>query len=146
MDDPEKPRSLARRALPVVSAILLVAALYDGGIFYSRWNDNRARERTRAAGEVEKARRIAELNGGDALKILSFNATAGSVAPGGHATVCYGVNAAKTVRLEPAVEEVWPALSHCFEVSPRRDTEYKLMAEDGKGHSVSESLVIKVRR
>ncbi len=44
------------------------------------------------------------------------------------------------------MEEIWPALSHCLEVAPRKDTEYKLIAEDGAGHSVSQSLVLKVTR
>jgi hypothetical protein len=48
------------------------------------------------------------------------------------------------VRIEPPVENVYPALTRCVQVSPRRDTEYKLVAEDGAGHTVSQSFVLKV--
>jgi hypothetical protein len=51
---------------------------------------------------------------------------------------------AKTVRLEPPVEEVWPALNRCLQVSPARDTEYRLIAQDATGHAVSESFVLRV--
>lgn len=55
--------------------------------------------------------------GGDELKILSFAASTGIIHPGGSATICHGVNEAKTVRIEPPVENVYPALTHCLEVS-----------------------------
>ncbi len=145
-DDPERPQSLLRRALPWLSVIVLVAAIYDGAIFYSRWSGNQAIERARDAKETERAQKMVELTGGDTLKISNFYALPGAIPAGGHSTICYSVNGAKTLRLEPPVEEVWPALSHCFDVSPRRDTEYKLIAEDGGGHSVFESLVIKIKR
>jgi len=65
---------------------------------------------------------------------------------GEHTLLCYGVNDAKTVRLEPSVEEVWPSFTRCIQVSPRKDTEYKLTAEDAAGHSVSQSVTIRVGR
>ena len=82
--------------------------------------------------------------GGDGLRIMSFYATPGVIRPGSRAIICYGVNGAKKVRIEPPVEEIRPALSHCLQVTPRVDTEYKLIAEDAAGHSVSESFVLKV--
>ena len=36
MDDPDKPQSLLRRALPWLSVLVVAAALYDGAVFYSR--------------------------------------------------------------------------------------------------------------
>ena len=77
---------------------------------------------------------------------MNFYASPSTIQPGSHATLCYGVNGAKTVRIEPPVEAVWPAVSRCLQVTPRKDTEYKLIAEDAAGHSVSRSFVLKVAR
>jgi hypothetical protein len=41
------------------------------------------------------------------------------------------------------VEQLHPAISHCFEVS---DTNYKLIVEDRAGHAVTQSLIIQVGR
>ena len=98
------------------------------------------------ARETERDRKVVEMLGGDELKILSFYVIPGAIRAGGHANICYGVNGARKVRLEPPVENVYPALTRCVQVSPRRDTEYKLVAEDGAGHTVSQSFVLKVAR
>src|ERR1700692_4158560 len=113
MDDSDKPRSLARRLLPWLGVMVLAAAIYDGAVFYSRWSANRSAARGLAAKEIERDRKVVEMAGGNSLKILSFYATPGTIRPGQHANLCYGVNEAKTVRLDPPVEQVWPALTHC---------------------------------
>ncbi len=77
---------------------------------------------------------------------MSFYASPGVIRSGDSANLCYGVNGASQVRLEPPVEKVWAAQSRCFAVSPRADTEYKLTAEDTAGHSVSQSFLLKVTR
>jgi hypothetical protein len=82
--------------------------------------------------------------GGDALKILNFYATPGVIRRGQRTLICYGVNQAERVRIEPPVEQLHPALSHCLEVSPLQDTAYKLIAEDRAGNVVTETLSIKV--
>jgi len=53
---------------------------------------------------------------------------------------------AKIVRMEPAAKELYPAFSHCIQVSPRADTEYKLFAEDGAGHGTTAHVTLKVIR
>jgi hypothetical protein len=135
---------MLRKVLPWLSVMLIAAAIYDGAIFYSRWSANRAAEREASASEAERDRKVVEMVGGDQLKILSFYVIPGAIRAGAHANICYGVNGAKTVRIEPPVENVYPALTRCVQVSPRRDTEYKLVAEDGAGHTVSQSFVLKV--
>jgi hypothetical protein len=145
MDDTQ-PKSLLRRTLPWLGVVLVAAIIYDGTIFYSRWSDDRDAARARAAKDVEEKRKVVAMLGGDAVTILSFYAAPGVIKPGQTASVCYGVSNAKTVKLEPAIEDVWPSLSRCLQVSPSRDTEYKLTAEDATGHSVSQSFVLKVAR
>ena len=133
-----------RRILPYITIAVVIAIGYDGWIFFSRWND--AREATKAAAQqqAQEARRTIELLGGDHLKILNFYASPPTIRRGQQSLICYGVNAAEHVRIEPPVEQLHPALSHCFNVSPDRDTDYKLGADDRAGHTVTASLSVKV--
>ena len=146
MEEPEKPYPLLRRLLPFMAVAIAIAAIYDGAVFYSRWSHDRDETQARAQREADQAKRTSDLAGGDALKILGFSASPGVVQAGGQATLCYGVNEATTVKIEPPVENVYPALSHCVSVSPKKDTEYTLVAQDAAGHSASASLTIRVRR
>ena len=132
--------------MPWVATMAVAALVYAGSIFYSRWNGERDSEQTQAREEAEHARKTLQLLGGDELRISNFYASPGVIRPGGQATICYGVNGAKQVRIQPPVEEVWPALSHCLQVTARQDTEYTLTAEDATGHSVSRSFVLRVAR
>jgi hypothetical protein len=74
---------------------------------------------------------------------LSFYANP-TIHRGERATICYGVNAAESVRIEPPVEQLHPAVSHCIQVSPLKDTDYKLIAQDHTGHIATQSLTIQV--
>jgi len=139
-----KAPSFLRRALPYLTVAVVIAIAYDGWIFYSRWSDARQAQKVEVQKQAQDARRTLELLGGDRLKILDFYATPGAIRRGQPASICYGVNAAESVRIEPPVEQLHPAISHCMEVSPLRDTNYKLIAQDHAGHTVSESLTIKV--
>jgi hypothetical protein len=133
-----------RRALPFLGLLIAAALLYDGFVFYSRWSSNRS------AAEAQEERQAEERNAvvktvGEGLKIVSFYAAPSKIARGGHANLCYGVSGAANVRIEPPVDAVWPALTRCVPVSPSKDTEYKLIAEDGKGASASKSTAVAVR-
>jgi hypothetical protein len=121
--------------------LLIVAAalIYDSGVFYSRWSRNRAAARAQAAKEAIQERKELDDFGGGELRIISFYAV-----PGTPARLCYGVIGAKAVRMEPAVDAVWPALTRCVQVSPRKTTEYRLIAEDEAGHSVTQSVTVTV--
>jgi hypothetical protein len=136
--------SALRQALPYLSVAAILAIAYDGWIFFSRWSGVREAQKAEQLKQAQDARHTLELLGGEQLKILDFYATPGAIRRGGRASICYGVNAAERVRIEPPVEQLHPALSHCIEVSPQRDTDYKLTAEDHAGHAVSERLTIKV--
>jgi hypothetical protein len=125
---------------------ILVALIYDGWIFYSRRSVNREAVQVQADKEVNQERKTIDAYGGGGLKILSFYAAPASIARGTHTNLCYSVTGAKTVRMEPAVDAVWPALTRCVQVSPRKDTEYKLIAEDEAGHSVTQSIAVAVKR
>ncbi len=138
--------SFLRRVLPYLTAAVIIAVALDGWIFYSRWNYAREARKAEQLKQAQDARRTLELLGGDRLKILDFYATPGAIRRGQRATICYGVNAADRVRIDPPVEELHPAFSHCLEVAPVNDTDYKLVAEDRAGHTATETLTVKVTR
>jgi len=78
------------------------------------------------------------------VRITHFYASPPVLEPGERATVCYGVENARAVRLDPPVEEVRPAYNRCFQVAPARDTTYTLVAEGHDGKTVSASFELKV--
>lgn len=83
--------------------------------------------------------------GGGSLKILNFYGPK-TIRRGEQGLICYGVYGAKSVRIEPPVEKLHPAVAHCLEVSPSATTTYKLVAEDGAGHTATEELTIQIGR
>jgi hypothetical protein len=137
--------SLLRKAGLLLIVPILVFAVYDVPIFYSRWRYTRNEERATQAIKAEEARRTIAMLGGGELKILNFYGP-NAIRRGEHGTICYGVYGAKSVRIEPPVEKLQPAVAHCLQVSPSLTTEYKLVAEDGTGHTATQELTIRVGR
>ncbi len=78
-------------------------------------------------------------------RIVAFYAYPGSIARGDRSKLCYIVENAKSVRIEPAAPGRTPATNWCFQVSPLHDTEYRLKAETPDGRILSEKLVLRVR-
>jgi hypothetical protein len=134
-----------RRVLPFVSIAVFLGLLYDGWIFYSRWNDSRQVEEKRAEKEAQAAQQTLDRIGGDELKILNFYARPAVIRRGHEANVCYSVVNAKSLRMDPPDGDVYPALSHCVQISPHKTTEYKLIAGDDAGHTVTQSLTVHVQ-
>ena len=141
----DQPFAGLRRMIPFLGLCILAALIYDGGVFYSRRSANRRAQQAQTDREAAEARKTIEAVGAGGLKIISFYAAPGTIGRGGQTKLCYGVTGAKTVRMEPAVDAGWPALTHCVQVSPKKDTEYRLIAEDEAGHSVTQSAVVTVR-
>jgi hypothetical protein len=143
-DEPDEQESILRRVIPFMGVAIVIAALYVAWTFYSRWNSNQEAERARSDKEVADARRTVELMGNGEFKIMSFYAVPMGIRRGEHSTMCFGVSAAKSIKIEPEVEPVKPTLTRCLPVSPKKTTEYTLTAEDGKGHTVKQSFVLQV--
>jgi hypothetical protein len=122
--------------------VVLLVVLYDAWVFYSRRERAHDAEQKRTEKESAEAKRTLELLG--RLQILNFYSAPPVIPPGKTARLCYSVIDAKSVRIEPPVEGVYPALSRCVEVAPKRDTEYTLIASDEAGHTVSQKIAIKV--
>jgi hypothetical protein len=138
--------ALLRKTLPLLTVAVVVAVAYDGWIFYSRWREARVTERKIEAYETEQARQTIAMLGGGKLKILNFYATPGVIRAGERADVCYGVNGAKSVRIEPSVGELHPSIARCVQVSPAANTEYKLVVQDDAGHTETQSFILQVKR
>src|SRR5438046_8391600 len=83
--------------------------------------------------------------GGKELAIQNFYAIPGVIRSGQSVQVCYGVANAKTVKLEPQSNPVWPSYARCVEVTPAKTTTYTLTITGAAGDTKSQSLVVTVR-
>jgi hypothetical protein len=138
-------RNGPRNYLLILGVTILLAALYVGWTFYSRWQDSRGLEEKAAAQRRAQDQRTVEAMGGDRFEILGFYANPASIHAGDTADLCYSVSNAKTVKLEPQPRPVWPAFSHCVQVTPRQTTTYTFTAEDGAGHTKDAKVEVNVR-
>jgi hypothetical protein len=138
-------RSSAGRILRIMPVFVLIAALYAGWIFYSRWSDAVHARHNAAAREAERAREDVELNGGSQLKITMLYASPAVVGKGEKLQLCYGVVNAKNVAFDPPVDNVWPSMNRCVDVSPKKSTTYTLVADDGAGHADKAQVSVQVK-
>jgi hypothetical protein len=76
--------------------------------------------------------------------ISQFYAQPAVMPKGGKTLLCYSVENATAVRLDPPVERVWPAMSRCFEITPAKTSTYALTAENAEGQTVSKSVTVQV--
>src|ERR1017187_10711325 len=80
----------------------------------------------------------------EGAKITQFYSTLAQVGRGETALVCYGVENATAVWLEPPRHELSAAQARCVEVSPTAETTYKLTAQGADGKTVTRELKVKV--
>lgn len=121
-----------------------LALLFVGWVFFVRWEADRAQKQRALERRREEDRRMVEMFGGDRFEIMQFYATPPVVMRGETVQLCYGVSNAKTVRLEPQSNAVWPSFSRCVDVAPTKDTTYTLTIEDGAGHTKTASAMVQV--
>jgi hypothetical protein len=147
---PDPPRkSLFKNPIFYSRSVLLIGALIGVWIFLSRWWQNRSFEyRSRQAAaekQREDDRAALEQMGGKELAIQTFYALPGEIRRGQSVQLCYGVANAKTVKLEPQSNPVWPSYARCVDVSPPKTTTYTLTIADASGNTKSQSLTVNVR-
>jgi len=115
---------------------------------FSRWQENLAIERRwreeKTRKQLEDDRVALEQFGGKELAIQSFYASPGAIHKGESAQLCYGVANAKTVKLEPQPNAVWPSYARCVTVSPAKNTTYTLTISDASGNTKTQSLRVTV--
>src|ERR1017187_1856537 len=81
----------------------------------------------------------------EGAKITQFYSTLAQVGRGETALVCYGVENATAVWLEPPRHELSAAQARCGEVSPTADNTYKLTVQGADGKTVTRELKVKVK-
>ena len=142
----DETRGLTRKLLPYTTVGVILAAIYCGYIFYSRWSENREAEQKAQQRELAADQKTVNAYGGGKLKILTFTLSSGAIHRGEQIDICYGVANAKTVTIDPKPDgETWPSLNRCVNAEPKKDTTYTLTATDDKGQSETQSLAVKVR-
>jgi hypothetical protein len=123
-------------------AVLALGYLAFVGL--TRYSDNSDLERSETEREAARHKAFPG-SGGTEVKILQFYAARGEVRKGDRVIVCYGVENAKAVRLDPPVEEVEPSPVRCFNAFPKRTTTFKLTATGKDGREVSASCTVPVK-
>ena len=93
----------------------------------------------------DNKRIVEEVYGSGEIKFTDLSADVGVLSPGQTTELCYGVLNAKTVKIDPPVAQLKPTYHHCLEIAPKKTTTYTITAENGAGHSKSESLTIQVK-
>jgi hypothetical protein len=144
---PERPKKSTLAAiLPYTTVAVIIAALYVAWTFYSRHEANVKSQQDLAAQQAEQRQREAQtIFGSGGLSFRTWSADKGVVAAGEVAHICYGIVDAKTVKIDPPVEQLKPSYLHCFEVRPQKTTTYTITAADAAGHTASQQLTIQVR-
>ena len=150
LSDPQpEPKPARKNPLLYSSIAVAIALLYVGWVFFSRWQENRAIEQKTKDEAVQKQREndraSVELLGGNEFAIQMFYASPGLIRRGESTRLCYGVSNAKTLKLEPQSNPVWPSHSHCVEVAPAKTTTYTLTIEDAAGNTKSQTVEVKVQ-
>jgi hypothetical protein len=142
-------KSLFKNPLLYSSVVLLVGALFVGWILFSRWQQTRAYENhakeQKTRQQQEQDRTTLEQMGGKELAIQNFYASSGLIRRGQSVQLCYGVANAKSVKLEPQPNPVWPSYARCVDVTPSKSTTYTLTITDAADNIKSQSLEVKVR-
>jgi hypothetical protein len=140
------PESWLRKLLPFTTVGVIAAALYVAWTFYSRHQANVEAEKAAAAKVQEQRQRTVNAVFGSGEIVFSiFSADSGLLKPGQHTQLCYGVENAKSIKLDPPIAELKPTYRNCLEITPAKTTTYTITADDGKGHTKSESLTVRVQ-
>jgi hypothetical protein len=146
--DPQK-KSILKNPSLYSRAVLALVALAVLWILTTRWLENRNLEKRaiqeRTQKQQEQDRITLEQMGGKELAIQNFYASPGSIRRGETVQLCYGVANAKTVKLEPQSNPVWPSYSRCVDVTPTKSTTYMLTIADAAGNTRTQTLEVKVR-
>jgi hypothetical protein len=140
-------RELLKRVQIPLRVGAAIALVYLGYIFLLRHSaDRRYAERTTSPqpSEQEKSR-FAETYGGTAVKILQFYARDGAITDDQSTVICYGVVNARSVRIDPPLADVYPAINRCVDAAPQHDTTYTLTAAGQDGKTATAEFTLAVR-
>lgn len=122
----------------------LLALIYVGWVFYSRWLQSRELQQAAERKAAEQERKTYELYGSGQLKIMLFYAMPGVVNRGRGTELCYSVSNATTAKIDQGVGDIRPSVGRCVPIKPKRSTTYTLTASDGQGHQATKSVDVVV--
>ena len=146
---PATTKTAFKNPLLYSSLLVGIVLLFVVWTLFSRWQENLAIERRwreeKTRKQLEDDRVALEQFGGKELAIQSFYASPGAIHKGESAQLCYGVANAKTVKLEPQPNAVWPSYARCVTVSPAKNTTYTLTISDASGNTKTQSLRVTVK-
>lgn len=144
-EHPKRSGFRLEKLLPVTTVGVILAALYVAWTFYSRHQSEVDAQRAAASkAQEQRERTVKAVFGSGEILFSTFSADSGMLKQGGHTQLCYGVENATTVKLDPPVATLKPTYRDCVEIRPKTTTTYTITAEDGKGHSKSQSLTVQV--
>lgn len=147
---PERPRDLPHKILRYTWIVVVIAAVYAIAVFAYRWQQNsdyQARMKAQAtAAQREEDEQSLDTLGGNDFKILNFYAMPAEIRRGDSVQMCYGVANAQSVTIQPDTGRgMWPAVTRCIDIRPKKTTTYTLTAKSAHGKTQTASLTIKVR-
>ncbi len=135
-----------KKVLPYTTIGIIIAVLYVAWTFYSRHESEAAAARAAAAQKQEaRQKEVKAAFGSGEILFNNFSSDRAFLKRGEHTQLCYGVENATKVTLDPPVaESLKPAYRNCLEIAPEATTTYKITASNDKGQSKSESLTVQV--
>lgn len=136
---------MRRGVLLYLGVTLAAAAAYLGWVLAGRYGAGPGLRHGRPQPSAQQAAEFERTYGGSGVRILQFYAPAAAITEGDAVTLCYGVVNARSVRIDPPVDNVGVSLNRCVQHVPERDTRYTLTAEGHDGRTVSESFVLQVK-
>lgn len=137
----DAPRLRAALQASVVLTLCALAWIFaNRRAATDRWTRQQTTETDAPAGALDGAYT------GAGVRILNFYATNANMTEGEGTLLCYSVVNARSVRIEPHLDGVYPAVSRCVPASPEKDTLYRLIAEGDGGEVTEASFVLPVRR
>ena len=135
-----------RKLLPYTTVALVIAVLYVGWVFLSRHEANQRAEAAIQAERAEKAKAEATaIFGGRELSFNTFEIDKSVLKRGETAQLCYGVVNARSVKIDPPIEQLKPSYRHCIEIAPRVTTTYTITAIGNTGTTKTLSITLPVK-
>ena len=134
---------MIRRVFRYTWIVLILAGIYLGWTYYSQWILNKEIRQQLEESQKSQDRSISDHYSSD-LSILNFYVIPQAVHKGETAELCYGVSNAESIRIEPPIDNIWPAYSRCVEIAPANSTIFKLTASDAEGNTVTSETFVNV--
>jgi hypothetical protein len=122
-------------------SLAAVPLLYLVFVFGSRYKD-RLQPVPERGSDAEFLEQLGPDDG--KVRITLFYAVPRVITEGEAVSLCYSVQNAVAVDLQPPSGDVAPSWNRCLQISPKRDTTYSFTATGADGSRVSESLTIRV--